>query len=248
MQNQESRGAKAVIEAENIVKTFGKTRALDGFSLRVEAGEVHGFLGPNGAGKTTLQRCLLGLYKIDSGRLEVFGKNPREADNASIAYVPGDVYFWENLRGAEVIDLLGNLRGRRDKAREQELIERFELDPSKKIRTYSKGNRQKVALVAALSAPVDLVLLDEPTSGLDPLMEEVFVRVIQEISNRGRTVFLSSHILSQVERTCTRVTMIRSGQLVDSVNLLDMGDKEELRERFLKHYSVNAGALAEASE
>ena len=190
------------IEVSGLVKSFGTTRALDGLDLEVRRGEVHGFLGPNGSGKTTTLRVLLGLLKADAGTVSLLGGDPWR-DVASLhrrlAYVPGDVSLWPNLTGGEVIDLLGRLRGSIDPARRSALLERFELDPSKKGRAYSKGNRQKVALVAALASDVELLLLDEPTSGLDPLMEEVFRQCIDEERDTGRTVLLSSHILAEAE-------------------------------------------------
>ncbi|MEO3810667.1 ABC transporter ATP-binding protein [Sphaerisporangium sp. B11E5] len=214
------------IHAEGLVKTFGRTRALDGLNLSVRTGEVHGFLGPNGAGKTTTIRILLGLMRPDAGTTRLLGGDPW-ADatelHRRLAYVPGDVTLWPNLSGGEVIDLLGRLRGGLDKKRRDELLERFDLDPRKKGRAYSKGNRQKVALVAALSSDVELLLLDEPTSGLDPLMEEVFREVVREELRRGdRTVLLSSHILSEVEALCHRVTIVREGRAVETGTLDDL--------------------------
>jgi ABC-2 type transport system ATP-binding protein len=214
------------ISVAGLVKTFGSTRALDGLDLSVRAGEVHGFLGPNGAGKTTTIRILLGLIRADAGTATLLGGDPwREATalHRRLAYVPGDVTLWPNLSGGEVIDLLGRLRGGLDQRRRADLLERFDLDPTKKGRTYSKGNRQKVALVAALASDVDLLVLDEPTSGLDPLMEEAFRDVIREEQRRdGRTVLLSSHILSEVEALCDRVTIIRDGRAVETGTLADM--------------------------
>jgi ABC-2 type transport system ATP-binding protein len=214
------------IQTEALVKAFGRTRALDGLDLTVHSGEVHGFLGPNGAGKTTTIRVLLGLLRADSGSVRLLGGDPWR-DTASLhhrlAYVPGDVTLWPNLSGGEVIDLLGRLRGGLDQRRRTELLERFDLDPRKKSRTYSKGNRQKVALVAALSSNVDLLLLDEPTAGLDPLMEEVFRQVIREyLHDSGRTVLLSSHILAEVEALCDRVTIVRQGKAVETGTLTDL--------------------------
>jgi ABC-2 type transport system ATP-binding protein len=206
-------------------KSFGRTRALDGLDLEVGTGEVHGFLGPNGAGKSTAIRVLLGLLRADAGAARVLGLDPwADAVEAHrrIAYVPGDVTLWRNLTGGEVIDLYGRLRGGLDTRRRAELIERFELDPTRKGRTYSKGNRQKVALVAAFASDVDLLILDEPTSGLDPLMEEVFQRCVAEERERGRTVLLSSHILSEVEELCDRVSIIRKGRTVESGTLTDL--------------------------
>ena len=210
------------ISVSGLVKTFGQTRALDGLDLTVRTGEVHGFLGPNGAGKSTTIRVLLGLLRADSGETTLLGGDPW-ADATSLhrrlAYVPGDVSLWPNLSGGEVIDLLGRLRGGLDQQRRAELLERFDLDPTKKGRTYSKGNRQKVALVAALSSDVELLILDEPTSGLDPLMEAVFQDCIAEERDRGRTVLLSSHILAEVEALCDQVSIIRLGRTVETGTL-----------------------------
>ncbi|MFI0905695.1 ATP-binding cassette domain-containing protein [Streptomyces sioyaensis] len=212
------------IRVDGLHKSFGRTHALDGLDLRVGAGEVHGFLGPNGAGKSTTIRVLLGLLRADGGTARLLGRDPWQDAvelHRRIAYVPGDVTLWRNLSGGEVIDLYGRLRGGLDAARRAELLERFELDPTKKGRTYSKGNRQKVALVAAFaSAPdVELLILDEPTSGLDPLMEEVFQNCVAEERDRGRTVLLSSHVLSEVEALCDRVSIIRNGRTVESGSL-----------------------------
>jgi ABC-2 type transport system ATP-binding protein len=215
-----------LITASGLVKTFGTTRALDGLGLSVREGEVHGFLGPNGAGKSTTIRVLLGLMRADSGTAAVFGADPwaNAVDiHRKLAYVPGDVTLWPNLSGGEVIDLLGRLRGGLDAPRRKELLERFDLDPTKKGRTYSKGNRQKVALIAALASDVPLLLLDEPTSGLDPLMEDVFRQVVREDRERvGRTVLLSSHILAEVEALCDRLTIVRSGRAVETGTLNDL--------------------------
>ena len=208
-----------------LVKTFGKTRALDGLDLSVRSGEVHGFLGPNGAGKSTTLRVLLGLIRKDSGEARLLGGDPwRDAValHRRLAYVPGDVTLWPGLTGGEVIDLLGRMRGGLDKERRADLLEQFELDPSKKARTYSKGNRQKVALVAALASDAELLLLDEPTSGLDPLMEAAFRECVEEERRSGRTVLLSSHILSEVEALCDRVTIIRDGRTVESGTLSEL--------------------------
>jgi ABC-2 type transport system ATP-binding protein len=214
------------IRTDALVKTFGRTRALDGLDLAVETGEVHGFLGPNGAGKSTTIRILLGLLRADAGAARLLGGDPwRDVAglHRRLAYVPGDVTLWPNLSGGEVIDLLGRLRGGHNAKRRAELLERFDLDPTKKGRTYSKGNRQKVALVAALASDVELLILDEPTSGLDPLMEEVFRQVIREEQQRGgRTVLLSSHILAEVEALCDRVTIIRQGRAVETGTLAEM--------------------------
>ncbi|MEV6407709.1 ABC transporter ATP-binding protein [Streptomyces bobili] len=214
------------ITVSGLHKSFGRTHALDGLDLEVETGEVHGFLGPNGSGKSTTIRVLLGLLRADSGAAQLLGRDPwRDAVEVHrrIAYVPGDVTLWRNLTGGEVIDLFGRLRdGGLDTRRRAELIERFELDPTKKGRTYSKGNRQKVALVAAFASDVDLLILDEPTSGLDPLMEGVFQRCVEEECDRGRTVLLSSHILSEVEELCDRVSIIRQGRTVETGSLADL--------------------------
>ncbi|HZX01806.1 ABC transporter ATP-binding protein [Kribbella sp.] len=216
----------AAISTEGLVKRFGRTHALDGLDLTVRTGEVHGFLGPNGAGKTTTIRILLGMTRADGGTATVLDGDPwsdATALHRRLAYVPGDVTLWPNLSGGEAIDLLGRMRGGVDRKRKAELLERFDLDPRKKARAYSKGNRQKVALVAAFASDVELLLLDEPTSGLDPLMEEVFREVVQEISDReGRTVLLSSHILSEVEALCDRVTIIRAGRAVESGTLNEL--------------------------
>jgi ABC-2 type transport system ATP-binding protein len=213
------------IDVSNLVKTFGTTRALDGLELEVAEGEVHGFLGPNGSGKSTTIRVLLGLLRSDSGEARLLGGDPW-ADAVSLhrrlAYVPGDVTLWPNLSGGEAIDLLARLRGGLDETRRAELLERFELDPTKKGRAYSKGNRQKVALVAALASDVELLILDEPTSGLDPLMEAVFRECVAQERDRGRTVLLSSHILSEVEALCDRVTIIRSGRTVETGSLASL--------------------------
>ncbi|MFU8841173.1 MAG: ABC transporter ATP-binding protein [Nitriliruptoraceae bacterium] len=215
----------AVLTTEGLVKTFGPTRALDGLDLTVTEGEVHGFLGPNGAGKSTTIRVLLGLLRADAGRVQVFDGDPWSASvrlHRRLAYVPGDVELWPNLSGGEAIDLFARLRGRFDKARRDELCDRFDLDPTKKGRTYSKGNRQKVALISALASDVELLLLDEPTAGLDPLMEAVFQDAIREVKAAGRTVLLSSHILAQVEVLADRISIIRQGRIVESGSLADL--------------------------
>ncbi|WP_242894583.1 ABC transporter ATP-binding protein [Actinomadura litoris] len=234
------------ISVRGLVKTFGRTRALDGLDLTVREGEVHGFLGPNGAGKSTTIRVLLGMLRADGGTARLLGGDPwHDATelHRRLAYVPGDVTLWPNLSGGEVIDLLGRMRGGTDQRRKAELLERFELDPRKKGRAYSKGNRQKVGLVAALSSGAELLILDEPTSGLDPLMEEVFQECVREERDRGRTVLLSSHILSEVEALCDRVTIIRNGAAVETGTLADL--------RHLTRTSIDAelarspGGLAE---
>jgi ABC-2 type transport system ATP-binding protein len=214
------------IDATSLIKRFGQVTALDGLDLQVRTGEVHGFLGPNGAGKTTTIRILLGLMRHDGGSVRLLGGDPWSAStelHRRLAYVPGDVTLWPNLTGGEVIDLLGRLRGGLDPRRKAELLEKFQLDPRKKGRTYSKGNRQKVALVAALASDVELLILDEPTSGLDPLMEEVFREMILDEKRRGdRTVLLSSHILAEVEALCDRLTIVRDGRAVETGTLADM--------------------------
>jgi len=213
------------IEARGLHKSFGRTRALDGLDLTVRTGEVHAFLGPNGAGKTTTIRILLGLLNKDGGEVTLLGGDPwRDATalHARLAYVPGDVTLWPGLTGGEIIDLLGRLHGSFDASRRDALIERFALDPAKKARAYSKGNRQKVALVAALASDAELLLLDEPTAGLDPLMEAVFRECIEEERRRGRTVLLSSHILAEAEALADRVTIIRDGRTAETGTLAEM--------------------------
>jgi polyether ionophore transport system ATP-binding protein len=212
----------AAISITALRKSFGAVTALDGLDLSVAAGEVHGFLGPNGSGKTTTIRVLLGLLHPDAGEVRLLGGDPwRDAValHRRLTYVPGDVTLWPGISGGEVIDLLGRLRGGLNRRRRDELLEQFDLDPRKKARTYSKGNRQKVALIAALASDAELLLLDEPTSGLDPLMESVFQRCIHEVKRQGRTVLLSSHILAEVEALCDRVSIIRLGRTVESGTL-----------------------------
>ncbi|WP_280236006.1 ABC transporter ATP-binding protein [Nocardia cyriacigeorgica] len=216
----------AAIAVSGLTKSFGRTKALDDLDLTVRVGEVHGFLGPNGAGKTTTIRILLGLLRADAGRIRVLGGDPwtdAVALHARLAYVPGEVTLWPGITGGEIIDLMGRLRGGLDRHRRAELLERFDLDPTKKARAYSKGNRQKVALVAALASDAELLLLDEPTVGLDPLMEAEFQNCVRELVARGRTVLLSSHILAEVEALCDRVSIIRGGHTVES------GALDELR-------------------
>jgi polyether ionophore transport system ATP-binding protein len=213
------------ISISDLRKAFGHTRALDGLDLEVATGEVHGFLGPNGSGKSTTIRVLLGLLRADGGSVRLLDGDPWRdvvALHRRLAYVPGDVTLWPSLSGGEVIDLLGRLRGGLDAQRRAQLLERFDLDPTKKGRAYSKGNRQKVALVAALASDVELLVLDEPTSGLDPLMEAVFRECVAEERSSGRTVLLSSHILSEVEAVCDRVSIIRAGRTVESGTLADL--------------------------
>jgi ABC-2 type transport system ATP-binding protein len=231
-----------IVSAAGLVKHFGKVVALDGLDLAVGAGEVHGFLGPNGAGKTTTLRILLGLLRPDAGQVALLGGDPWSDAvelHRRLAYVPGDVELWPNLTGGEAIDLFARLRGRFDRARRDELCERFDLDPTKKGRIYSKGNRQKVALVSALASDVELLLLDEPTAGLDPLMEAVFQDCIRDVKAAGRTVLLSSHILAQVEVLADRISIIRQGRIVES------GTLSELRHLTRTTITVETGAPAD---
>jgi ABC-2 type transport system ATP-binding protein len=214
-----------VISMTGLTKSFGRVRALNGLDLSVQGGEVHGFLGPNGAGKTTTLRILLGLIRADAGQATLLGGDPwSDATDLHrrLAYVPGDVTLWPSLSGGEVIDLLGRLRGGSNPQRRADLLETFELDPTKKCRTYSKGNRQKVALVAALASDVELFLLDEPTSGLDPLMEANFRDCVNELRGNGRSVLLSSHILGEVEALCDRVSIIRDGVVVETGSIAQL--------------------------
>ncbi len=234
-----------VIEARSLSKRFGRTRALDGLDLTVSEGEVHGFLGPNGAGKSTTLRVLLGLLRANGGTASVLGRDPWRdavAVHRDIAYVPGDVTLWPNLTGGETIDYLARLRGGADAALRARLIDAFELDPRKRGRSYSKGNRQKVALVAAFARPAKLYLFDEPTSGLDPLMESVFRGEVERVRKDGATVLLSSHILSEVEQLCDRVTIVRAGVAVET------GTLDELRHLTRTSFRVATGAtLAEVA-
>jgi ABC-2 type transport system ATP-binding protein len=231
-----------VIEAAGLEKRFGRVRALDGLDLRVNEGEVHGFLGPNGAGKSTTIRILLGMLRAQVGTASVLGRDPwRDAVeiHRDIAYVPGDVALWPNLSGGETIDLLTRMRGGADRRLRAELLEAFELDPRKKGRAYSKGNRQKVALVAAFARPAKLYVLDEPTSGLDPLMEARFREQVARVQREGATVLLSSHILSEVEELCGRVTIVRAGRAVETGTLAD------LRHLTRTTFRVSGGATAQ---
>ncbi|MBF6301328.1 ABC transporter ATP-binding protein [Nocardia amamiensis] len=217
--------SECAISIAGLTKSFGATRALDGLDLTVHTGEIHGFLGPNGSGKTTTIRVLLGLLRADSGTVRMLGGDPWSdavALHARLAYVPGEVILWPGITGGEVIDLMGRLRGDIDRRRRDELLERFDLDPRQKARAYSKGNRQKVALVAALASDAELLLLDEPTVGLDPLKEAEFQRCIAESKSEGRTVLLSSHILAEVEALCDRVSIIRHGRTVESGTLSEL--------------------------
>ena len=235
--------AHAAIEIHRLTKNFGAVRALDGLDLSVREGEVHGFLGPNGAGKSTTIRVLLGLVKADSGTARLLGGDPwRDAVrlHRDIAYVPGDVTLWPSLTGGETIDLLSRMRGGIDNKRRAELIERFDLDPTKKARAYSKGNRQKVSLVSAFSSNARLLLLDEPSSGLDPLMENIFQQCVGEARDRGVTVLLSSHILAETEALCERVTIIRAGRTVESGTLESM--------RHLSRTSIKAEMIGQPGD
>ena len=231
------------IEVSNLTKSFGSVRALDGLDLTVAEGEVHGFLGPNGTGKSTTIRILLGLMRADSGTVRLLGGDPwadAVALHRDIAYVPGDVTLWPTLTGGETIDMLARMRGGIDEQRRVELIERFSLDPTKKARTYSKGNRQKVSLVSAFSSHARLLLLDEPSSGLDPLMEHVFQQCVGEARDRGATVLLSSHILAETEALCERVTIIRAGKTVESGTLDSM--------RHLSRTSIKAELIGDPGD
>ena len=214
-----------VLRTTNLTKRFGKLTALDKVNLEVNQGEVYGFIGPNGAGKTTAIRVLLGILKATEGQAMIFGRDAwKDAVeiHKRIAYVPGEVNLWSNLTGGEVIDLFVKLRGSKNKSRREELILKFDLDPAKKCGTYSKGNRQKVALVAAFASDADFYILDEPSSGLDPLMEKVFQECVMDVKKQGKSVFLSSHILSEVDRLCDKVSIIRQGQIIESGTLQEM--------------------------
>ncbi|MEN9619846.1 MAG: hypothetical protein RL499_39 [Actinomycetota bacterium] len=240
--------AAPIIETTALAKRFGRATALDGLDLHVAEGEVHGFLGPNGAGKSTTIRVLLGLIRPTGGRASVFGLDPwAEATtiHRDVAYVPGDVSLWPSLTGGEAIDLLTSLRGGADPALRADLIERFELDPRKKARTYSKGNRQKVALVAAFARRARLYIFDEPSSGLDPVMEAVFRQEVERVRREGATVLLSSHVLSEVEQLCDRVTIIREGRVVESGSLDDL--RHLSRTSFRVAGVADAGALRSLS-
>ena len=215
----------SVLEVSDLTKKFGKFTALDGVNFEVGSGEIFGFIGPNGAGKSTTIRVLLGILKATEGEVKIFGKDAWHDAveiHKRLAYVPGDVNLWPNLTGGEVIDLFVKLRGGNNISRREELIKKFDLDPTKKCRTYSKGNRQKVALIAAFSSDADLYVLDEPTSGLDPLMEQVFQECVMDVKNKGKSVLLSSHILSEVEKLCDRVGIIRQGQIIETGSLNEL--------------------------
>ncbi len=232
-----------IIEANGLIKRFGRFTALDGVNLSVTQGEVRAFLGPNGAGKSTTIRCLLGILRVSGGTVRIFGqdawKNAVEL-HRRIAFVPGDVNLWNNFTGGEVIDLFLSLGGgKADKGKREKYLKLFELDPSKKCRTYSKGNRQKVALVAAFASDAELFILDEPTSGLDPLMEKVFQDGVNELKGEGKTVLLSSHIISEVEKLADSVSIIREGKIVASGSMADIAEKAQgrtLEDFFLAEY------------
>ncbi len=225
----------SVLHVKNLTKNYGKVQVLKGINLEVHKGEVVGFIGPNGAGKSTTIRVLLGILKATKGNVSIFGKdawNDAVDIHKKVAYVPGDVNLWPNLTGGEVIDLLLNLHEIKNKTKRDELIKKFDFDPAKKCRTYSKGNRQKVALIAAFSSDADLFILDEPTSGLDPLMEKVFQECVLEVKQQGKSVLLSSHILSEVEKLCDRVSIIRQGEIIES------GTLKELRHLTRTHMEI----------
>jgi ABC-2 type transport system ATP-binding protein len=215
----------SLLSVTNLSKNFGKFTALDGVNLELNKGEVVGFIGPNGAGKSTTIRVLLGILKATKGEVKIFNKDAWHDAvdiHKRVAYVPGDVNLWPNLTGGEVIDLFLKLNGSANRSKREELIKKFDLDPTKKCRTYSKGNRQKVALVAAFSSDADLFILDEPTSGLDPLMENVFQECVMDVKEQGKSVLLSSHILSEVEKLCDRVSIIRQGKIIESGSLSEL--------------------------
>eukprot|EP00130_Batrachochytrium_dendrobatidis_P008450 XP_006683325.1 hypothetical protein BATDEDRAFT_15075 [Batrachochytrium dendrobatidis JAM81] len=225
----------SILTAKNLSKRFGNFTALDGVDMELHSGEVYGFIGPNGAGKSTTIRILLGMLRATRGEAQIFGKNVWEDAvdiHKRVAYVPGDVNLWPNLTGGEVIDLFMKMRGATNKGKKEELMERFKFDPSKKSRTYSKGNRQKVALIAAFASDADLYILDEPTSGLDPLMERIFQECVMDVKEKGKTVLLSSHILSEVEKLCDRVAIIREGSIIER------GTLGELRHLTRTNFSV----------
>lgn len=239
----------SAIDIRNLSKTFGKSVALDGVDLSVPKGSIYGFIGPNGAGKSTTIRILLGLLKKDCGEVKLLGGDPwRDAVelHKRLAYVPSDVQLWDNMTGGEVIDFLGRLRGSYSKQRRAELIERFDLDPTKKCKTYSKGNRQKVVLISAFVSDVELLILDEPTTGLDPLMETVFQQCAKEAKEQGKTVFLSSHILSEVEAVCDRIGVIRKGRIIEQGSMEELKSLIEgcqpptLEALFMNYYKTDA--------
>lgn len=225
-----------VIEIKNLKKNFGSTEALKGIDLNVEKGDIYGFIGPNGAGKTTTIRILLGILKANDGRARVFDKDAwQEAVDIhrNVAFVPGEVNLWPNLTGGEVIDLLIGLKNKVNSEKKNAMIERFKLDPTKKCRSYSRGNKQKIALIAAFAQDADVYILDEPTSGLDPLMERVFQETVREVQKEGKTIFLSSHILSEVEKLCDKVSIIRDGKIIESGKIEDLRHLTRTRVRIV---------------
>ena len=235
----------SIIQTKNLIKKFGKFTALDGVDLTVEQGSVHAFLGPNGAGKSTTIGCLLGILRATSGEVTLFEQDAWKSSvelHKRLSYVPGDVNLWGNLTGGEVIDLLLSLRGGKlDSTRRNDFLNRFELDPTKKCQTYSKGNRQKVALVAAFAADSELYIFDEPTSGLDPLIEKVFQDCVAEVKAQNKTVLLSSHILSEVEKLADDISIIKEGKIVISGTMDDIVKKgTNLEELFLSEYEGRA--------
>jgi len=235
----------SLMAVRNLTKKYGRFTALRDVNLSVEPGEVYGFIGPNGAGKTTTIRVLLGILKATSGSATIFGKDVWQDAveiHKRVAYVPGDVNLWSNLTGGEVVDLFVRLRKGKNNSRKEELIRRFDLDPTKKCRAYSKGNRQKVALVAAFASDADLYILDEPTSGLDPLMEKVFQACVLEVKEAGKAVFLSSHILQEVERLCDKVSIIREGRIIET------GTMQQLRHLTRTSVTVETERPAEGLE
>jgi len=236
-----------VLKIENVTKKFGKFTALSNVNLEVKKGEVYGFIGPNGAGKTTTIRTILGIYQATEGNISIFGQDAwQEAVeiHKRIAYVPGDVSLWPNLTGGEVIDLFINLRGGKNSGKREELIEKFKLDPTKKCRTYSKGNRQKVALIAAFATDADLYIFDEPTSGLDPLMEGIFHECVHEVKKAGKSVLLSSHILSEVEKLCDRVAIIREGKIIENGTLDELRHLTRVNVKVKTKQSLNLEGVA----
>ncbi len=233
----------SIIEFNNVTKSYGDFTALKGATLSVQKGEIHGFIGPNGAGKTTTIRILLGTLKADSGKSTMLGKDTWEHAvdiHKNIAYVPGDVSLWPNLTGGEVIDFFGKLKGNTNQKRLKELYKKFDLDPSKKIREYSKGNRQKVALISALASNAEVYIFDEPTTGLDPLMEMVFQDAVRDLKKENKTVFLSSHILSEVESLCDTITIIRDGKIIETGTLEDL--------RYLTRIKITVETMKEMPE
>lgn len=228
----------SIIKIENLTKTFGQFKALDDVNLEVTKGEIHGFIGPNGAGKSTTIRVLLGMLKADTGNITIFGKDAWQeavSIHERVAYVPGDANLWPNLTGGQVIDLFLNMRNSKiDNKRRDELIQYFELDPTKKCRTYSKGNLQKVLIISALASDADVYILDEPTSGLDPLMERKFQNFLLDLKAQGKTILLSSHILSEVEKLCDHVSIIRKGKIIEA------GTLDELRHLTRTNFEVSS--------